>query len=253
MKTLSIRRLALQAIALPLALGVAACGGGEDDGMAGLSGEVIEQVAPPAGKSWTEVVEKTAEDGYRMGNPDAPIKLIEFASLTCPHCAHFAEQGSAELRDTFVASGRVSWEFRNFILNPIDLTMSIVVRCGAPESFFALTEQTFENQTTIIEAWNEATEDQRNRVVSLPPSERYKYMAGLMKLQDFYGSRGIAADQANACLSDPALATELDEGTRVQGEKYEISGTPSFVINGKKLDANTWPEIKARLETLGAR
>jgi len=252
MPRFSIRRLLFAAIALPMALGLAACGE-KDDGMGGLTGEPIAKIAPPAGKSWAEIVEKTPEGGYRMGNPDAPVKLIEFASLTCPHCKHFAEEGAAQLRDNFVASGRVSWEFRNFILNPIDLTMAMVVRCGAPESFFALTEQTYENQETLIQGWDNASEDQRARVVGLPPAKRYQYIASLIGLQDFYGARGIAADQANACLANGAAAEALVAATSEQSEKYDISGTPGFVINGSTQDINTWAEIKAKLETLGVR
>lgn len=248
----SIRRLLLGVIALPFALGLAACGS-EIDEMAGLSGEVIENVAPPVGKSWAEIVEKTPEGGYRMGNPAAPIKLIEFASLTCSHCAHFAEQGDAELRDNFVASGRVSWEFRNFILNPIDLTLAMVVRCGTPESFFALTEQTFENQDALITGWDSASDDQRAQVVGLAPDKRYQYIASLVGIQEFYGARGIAADQANTCLADGTAAEVLVDATNQQGEEHGISGTPAFVINGATLSINTWPEVKAKLETLGAR
>jgi protein-disulfide isomerase len=252
MPRLSICRLLLGVIALPLALGLAACGSKPDE-MGGLSGEVIENIAPPAGQSWTEVIEKTPEGGYRMGNPEAPIKLIEFASLTCPHCARFSEEGDEELRDTFVASGRVSWEFRNFVLNEIDMTMALLVRCGSPESFFALTGQTFANQEALIEAWDSASQVQRNRVVSLPPNQRFQYIAKLMGLQDFYGARGIAADQAAACLTDVKAAEALANATSEQGQKYDISGTPGFVINSTTLEAHTWPEVKARLETLGAR
>jgi len=252
MPRFSIRRLLFGVLALPLALGLAACGDKDDD-MGGLSGEPIAKIAPPEGKGWTDMVEKTEEGGYRMGNPDAPIKLIEFASLTCPHCAHFSKEATTELRDNFVASGRVSWEFRNFILNPIDLTMSMVVRCGAPESFFALVEQTFDNQEIIVNAWDSSTEDQRAAVVGLPPNKRYRYIANLAKIGEFYGSRGISADQTKACLSNPAAAEALVDATTKQGQEYGITGTPGFVLNGRTLDINTWPEIKAKLETLGAR
>ena len=68
-----------------------------------LCGEMSRWTRPrmpsaPAGKSWAETVVITPEGGYRMGNPDAPIKIVEFASLTCSHCAEFAEAASASLR-----------------------------------------------------------------------------------------------------------------------------------------------------------
>ena len=154
----SLRKALLALLAAPLALGLAACSG-SDDADAGLSGDPIETVAPPEGvASWSEVVATTPEGGYRMGNPDAPIKLIEFASLTCPHCATFAQTSKEELQGNFVNSGRVSLEFRNFILNPLDLAMTMMTRCGAPESFMALTEQAFLGQQELIETWSAASE-----------------------------------------------------------------------------------------------
>lgn len=246
----SFRNIAFGALALPLALGLAACG--DKTAEAPVSGEPIAVIAPPAGKVWTDMVEKTPEGGYRMGNPDAPIKLVEYASLTCPHCKHFAETAEPELR-TFIDSGRVSWEFRNFILNPLDLTMTMVVRCGQPESFFALMAQTFNSQEEIIQNFQKAPQDQMERAASLPPSERYRAIAQLGGLQEFYGSRGISADQANACLANGAEAEALVKATDTQGKEHNITGTPGFILNGSTLDFNTWPEIKARLETMGAR
>jgi len=238
-------------VVAPLLLALGACGGSGDAEKT--SGEPIEKIAPPEGQAWSEIVEKTEDGGYRMGNPDAPIKLVEFASLTCPHCKHFTEEGGEELRDTFVASGRVSWEFRNFIMNPLDLTMAMLVRCGSPESFFALTEQTFTNQQNLVEAWSANSEATLEAASSQPPATRYIALAGLAGLPEFYGARGIAVDQAKACLGDSATAEALVEATRQQSEKYDITGTPSFLINGQNPEANTWPEIKTRLENLGAR
>ena len=124
----------------------------------GLSGEPIAKVAPPANKAWSEVVAKTPEGGTRMGNPDAPIKLVEYGSMTCSHCAQFSEQASAGLRDEFVSSGRVSYEFRNFVRDPIDLTVAMLARCGSPESFFPLTEQAFAYQPAMMEKAQKAGE-----------------------------------------------------------------------------------------------
>jgi protein-disulfide isomerase len=250
----SFRPLALAAFAAPLALALSACGSGDSAGNgAAPSGEPLEKVAAPAGTSWADKVTKSEDGGYVMGNPDAPIKLIEFASLTCPHCAQFSADAGEELRETFVNSGRVSFEFRNFVGNPLDLTMAMMVRCGAPESFFALTSQTFQNQQHLVEAWVAAGEQAANQAAALPPGQRYNAMAQLAGLPAFYAARGIAADQAKQCLADGAAAEKLVGDTSKQGEQYGITGTPSFLLNGSKLDVNTWPEVKAALENAGAR
>lgn len=249
--TRAVRTFAFAMIAAPLALGLAACS--KEGDATKPSGEPIARIAPPAGKAWADVVSKTAEGGYVMGNPDAPIKLIEFGSLTCPHCADFAEKSAAELRDTFVASGRVSFEFRNFTRDAIDITAAQLARCGAPESFFALTEQLFSNQQAMFTKVQSVGEPAYEAAMKLPDNQRGVALGQLTGLTEFVGARGIARDQANACLADSATAQALAKGTQDQTEKYQITGTPTFLVNGSKVDMNTWPELKAHLESLGAR
>lgn len=248
-----LRTIALAAFAAPLALALAACGsGGSKDG-AEVSGEVLEKVAPPAGKIWSEVVAKTEEGGLRMGNPQAPIKLVEFASLTCPHCADFAATSKAELRKTFVDSGRVSFEFRNYVRDPIDLTAAQLTRCGPAESFFALTEQVFLNQAAMMEKAQGAGQEAFTAAMGQPDAVRGKALADLAGLSEFFAARGISTDQAAACLANVSDAQSLAKATQDQSAQYDIAGTPTFLLNGSKIEGNTWAEIKAALEKAGAR
>jgi protein-disulfide isomerase len=248
----AFRKIVLGLLAAPLSLALAACGSSADEA-ATLSGEPIAKVAPPAGKSWADVIEKTPEGGYRMGNPEAPIKLVEFGSLTCPHCADFAEKSAAELRDNFVASGRVSFEFRNFVRDPIDIAAAQLTRCGAPESYFALTEQTFANQPAMFEAIQKGGEPAYQQAMAQPDDRRVLAIAQLAGLPDFFAARGIAKEQAAACLADTKTAEEMAKATQEQAKEYDIQGTPTFLINGRKIEANAWPEVKAKLEEAGAR
>ena len=251
MNRLPIRRLALAAALAPLALGLAACGK-EEAGTSSLSGEKIAPIAAPAGKAWADTVTKTAEGGYRMGNPDAPIKLVEYGSLTCSHCAEFAHEASAELRNTFIASGRVSYEFRNFVRDPIDITAAQLTRCGAPESYFPLTEQVFAAQADIFKKAQEAG-PALEAAAALPPAQRGMALAKAMGLDQFFAARGIATDQAAACLAKAEDAQALAQMASSQGEEFDITGTPTFLINGSKVEENSWKLLKAKLETLGAR
>lgn len=247
----SFRRRFLSACTAPFALALVACGSGGESETA-VNGKATEDVAPPAGSSWAETIERTAEGGYRMGNPEAPIRLVEFGSLTCPHCAHFAEESGEELRG-MVESGRVSFEFRNFVMNPLDLTMAMAVRCGSPESFFALTEQTFANQEQFVEAWTQAGEAQAMQAVNQPPETRYQSIARLAGLTDFFASRGIAADQANACLARGEAGEQLVAQTNTQSQEHDVTGTPAFLINGRKVEGSTWADIRPQLQGLGAQ
>jgi len=125
---------------LPLAL--AACNKSGDSA----PGAPIAAVAPPAGKAWADVVAKTDDGaGVVMGNPGAPIRLVEYGSLSCPHCAKLAQEGMATITGTYVASGKVSYEFRSFAIHPQDIPLTVLARCGAPDTFFGLVEQIYTN------------------------------------------------------------------------------------------------------------
>lgn len=252
MTVIALRRFTLALAAAPLVLGLAACDKKEASGSA-LSGEPIAVVAAPAGKAWTDVVSKTPEGGYRMGNPDAAIKLIEYGSLTCPHCADFTEKSGAELREKFVASGRVSFEFRNFVRDPIDLVASQLTQCGTPESFFPLTDQAFANQAAMFQKVQAAGDTAYSAAIAQPEDKRGIALAQITGLSEFFAARGISRDQGNACLANAAGAQALAKATQDQGAEFDIQGTPTFIINGAKFEGNTWAELKARIETLGAR
>ncbi len=247
------RSVALVAILVPFALGLTACKAKDDNPLSALTGEAITKIAAPAGKSWAETIVATDEGGFRMGNPDAPIKLVEYGSMTCSHCMEFAEQSAGDLRDNFVASGRVSFEFRNFIRDPLDLTITMLNRCGPPEGFFARTEQAFGNTIAMNQKLGAAPQEAQKAAMDAPAAQRTMAIAQLAGLPDFYAARGIAKEQAAACLANTGQASELARRTNEDAETYSIAGTPTFLLNGQKVEVNTWPLVKAELERRGAR
>jgi len=100
-------------------LALAACNSGADN--AAVTGAPVAEVAPPAGTQWATIVAATPDGGFVMGNPNAPIKLVEYGSLSCSHCADFSEAASEALRTKYVASGKVSYEFRSYLLGGQDV------------------------------------------------------------------------------------------------------------------------------------
>ena len=74
-----------------------------------------------AASDWTKTVTVTPDGGYRMGNPAAPVKLVEYGSLTCGACGRFAQEGVPQLVSKYVRTGRVSFEFRNYVRDPADI------------------------------------------------------------------------------------------------------------------------------------
>ena len=240
-------------VAATMALALVACGKKDDAAAtAAPSGEQIAKIAPPAGSSWADTYAVTPEGGYRLGNPDAPIKLVEYGALSCSHCAEFAEKSAVELRDSFIASGRVSYEVRFFMLNALDVPATLLATCGAPEATLPLAEQFWgwqKNMFTSLQS-NEAA---LNAAGQLPPEQRFAAIAKAGAMDTFFAARGIAADQAKVCLADTAKATKLVEATNKAAEELNITGTPTFFLNGAKLDVNTWEAVKVALEKAGAR
>lgn len=249
------RALVAATMLAPLALGLAGCKkDGPTDGAATTTTAAtpLPTVAAPAGKTWGDTVVVTPEGGYRMGNPDAAIKIIEYGSLTCPHCGEFSEKGSATIRDQWVASGRVSYEFRHFVRDALDLTMGMLTRCGGAETYLPLTEQVFANQKTIFQGI-ESKNTELNAAMSAPAGQRFAAVAQVAGLGEFFAARGISVDQAKACLAKTDVAEQMAKQTTEQGEKLAIDGTPTFLINGEKIGTATWEEFKTRIENMGVR
>jgi protein-disulfide isomerase len=234
-----------------LALALASCGSGDEKGS--LKGEPVAAVAPPAGKQWVEVVSKTADGGYLVGNPDAKVKLMEFASLTCHVCADFSTQGADELDEKFINTGKVSYEFRNYIRDPYDLIAARIIQCGANEAALPLTKQFFVFQPTLLQKGQSMGEDKLKEFDAMPEEGRNFAVAEYLGIIDFFAERGVSRDQAKSCLSDKAAMEKLAKQTADYNKKYTISGTPTFYLNGNKIDFTAWQQVKGKLQEAGAR
>ena len=253
MIVLALRRLSLLAIAAPLALGLASCKDETSAAGTAPSAAPVAKIAAPAGKSWNETFAVTPEGGYQMGNPAAPIKLIEFGALSCSHCAEFAEKSFPKIRDDYVASGRVSYEFRPFMLNILDLPATLLATCGAPEAVIPLSEQFWAWQPSMFDNLQKAGDAQVQAAGALPEGQRFAAVAKLGGMDTFFASRGIAADQGATCLADTAKATKLVAQTQSSGDKYGITGTPTFYLNGANVGSLTWETLEPMLQNAGAR
>lgn len=199
------------------------------------------------------MVSKTADGGYVMGNPEAPIKVIEYASLTCSHCADFSKDSHEEMKRDFINTGRVSLEVRNFIRDPLDAMAAAIVRCGPVERYFPLQENVFASQAELFSG-AQANPKGGEAAMALPPAQRFPALAKAWKLDEFFQARGVTAEQINACLSNVNNIQTLEQGTNAGVEKYNIQGTPTFIINGQTLqNAASWPPLRDRLRTMGVR
>lgn len=240
------------ALAVPLSLALAACGSGGETNTGTVEAQPVANVTPPAGQQWTDVVVATPEGGFRMGNPDASIKLVEYASLTCPACAQFSQTGGQPLKEQYVNSGRVSFELRNQIHGPHDLVLARLVRCGPEGSGIALSDQVFANQQAVLQPvfGNEAAFEQ---ALQLPEDQRFVRAAEVGNFYDFFAARGLSEEQARQCLADFASLETIANNSQTQSDELGIEGTPTFLINGNNVGSLTWAQLEPMLQRAGAR
>ncbi|QAY76235.1 thioredoxin domain-containing protein [Sphingosinicella sp. BN140058] len=234
---------------LGLALGAIGLAGG-------LSAALVPADAAPARKApaarpapardWTRTIVQTPEGGYRMGNPAAPVKLVEYGSLTCPHCADFSAGAKAGL-EAKVRTGKVSYEFRNFVLNGIDVAATLVARCASPANYFRLTENLYATQKQWVGRISGLSQAEKDKLKALPEGERLGRLADIGGLTQLAARAGVTPQRAKACLTDPAGLARLEkiaEAAEAQG----VSGTPTFFVNGANVGTGDWAYVESFLQ-----
>ncbi|MFV0624232.1 thioredoxin domain-containing protein [Sphingomonas sp. ac-8] len=235
---------------LPFLL-LAGCGGDAGSGNGAAPAAKVAAVPAPAGTSWVETVSVTPEGGYRMGNPDAAIKLVEYGSRTCPTCGQFGRDSVPKLADTYVASGKVSYEFRDFAVHGApDLAAGLLGRCGGTGPFFPILDQMYANQNAVLEKLQALPESFQARVQQMPPAQSLALWAEQLGYLDFVKQRGIPEAKARQCLADQKGLEALAKITEDAADK--VTGTPSFFLNDSKVDAVSWTQVEAALRDAGA-
>ncbi len=239
-------KLLLTGAALGLALTVTACGGGGGEGDA--PSAPIAAVPPPAGQAWTDVVSETPQGGFVMGNPNAPVKVVEFASMTCGACANFSQNGFPALVDEYVKSGRVSFEMRNFVRDPADLAAAMLARCGGAGPFFPLSEQMFAAQKDWLGKLQSMPPALAQQLQSAQPAQAVQALAEQAGLVQFVRMRGVPAERAQACLADQASLQRLVDIGQTATREHDVTGTPTFLINNRKVeDAANWEALEPKI------
>ena len=219
-------------------------------GMAGAAAlSATQATAAPrhsvAAKDWTRTVSATPAGGFRMGNPAAKVKLVEYGSLSCPHCALFAAEGTEGVR-ALVKSGKLSFEFRNFVRNRSDAAASLLAGCGGAATFFPVVDAMYESQEQWTGAIIAFEREQKGEIDSLPLKERVARLAEAGGLPQLAAKAGVPAAKAKQCLADEAAMAGFEKATAA-GVKLGVTGTPSFFINGSKATAFTWADLEPDL------
>ncbi|MBB6124211.1 DsbA family protein [Sphingobium subterraneum] len=242
----------LRLLALVVTVALAACGGKDAGNSAAPANAAnLAAVPPPAGKQWADVVAESPEHGFVMGNPSAAVKVAEYGSFTCPHCRDFATESAADVQ-AMVNTGKMSFEFRNYVRDPLDMTMGLLARCGGAEPFFPLMEQLFQNQAAAFEKLQAGGDGPYQAAMALPPEQRFFALAQAAGLIDFVKQRGISEEKAKQCLGDTKTIELLAKGVQDANTQYNITGTPTLLLNGAVVpETATWDLMKAKLKEAG--
>ncbi|MEE4349525.1 MAG: thioredoxin domain-containing protein [Pacificimonas sp.] len=222
----------------------------QTDGATAATGSAEGTDAPVSAdpdSNWVRTVTKTPEGGYLMGNPDARVKLIEFASLACPGCARFHADSMSELKGEYVASGDVSYELRTFVLNQPDYVATAIARCQTPQAFFALADAFFSNQRDWLAGFQNLQEADIERLSTMNPTDAMVEFGRMGGVAEFVRSRGIPAAKYEECVRDEDTLAEVEAIRKSGIEEYNVTGTPNFVLNGEPIDGFSWEEIKAEI------
>jgi protein-disulfide isomerase len=157
----------------------------------------------------------------RMGDPQAPVTMIEYASLTCPHCARFHSVVLPEIETLYIATGRVRLIFRNFILNQYDLYAAMIARCMGPGKIYAFQQQLFRTQPEWLDG---------------------NIIGNLARMAE---DAGMDRESFDTCLTNDDLKNHLVGMQAYGNEQLDVTGTPTVFINGEKISGVQTIEIFA--------
>lgn len=163
-----------------------------------------------------------------LGNPESPVILTEYASLTCSHCARFHQDVYPELKKDYIDTNKIQFRFREVYFDRPGLWASIVARCGGPEKYFGIIDLLFSKQRS----WS-------------APNDPAQIVSRLMEI----GRAAGLSDQAlKACLTDAANANQLNQFWEKNRDEHDINSTPTFIINGKSHPNMPYDELSELLD-----
>lgn len=217
------KKLAALAAALVIALGAAIwMGQSGQPGMTQIGATAALAEEAPATAQLPDVAEMV------LGNADAPITIVEYASFTCPHCAHFHETVFKDLKKDYIDTGKVKFVYREVFFDRYGLWAAMIARCGGETRYFGINAMLFEQQ----KAWA-GTDDPATAVENLKKIGR---------------TAGMDDATLQACLQDATMAQALVAKYEENSAKDEVTATPTLFIDGERHSNMSYDELKAILD-----
>ncbi|OYX52504.1 MAG: hypothetical protein B7Y97_01855 [Sphingomonas sp. 32-66-10] len=204
-----------------------------------------------APRDWAAYVVQAPSGAFIIGNPGAPVRLVEYLSYTCGSCAQFMAEAKVPLKDGYVRRGAVRIEVRHAVRDPIDMAAALLARCAGPGGFVSATDAIFAEQRDWARrgaAWwsaNAAALQSETRLMQLKAAAEGSGLSTLMR------GRGMSDATIDRCFATP---TDLNRLTAMADASWKvIKGTPTFVINGKTGGGGHWETLEPQLRAAGAR
>lgn len=163
-----------------------------------------------------------------MGDPDAPIEIIEYASFTCPHCATFHKNVFPQLKENYIDTGKVYFGYREVYFDRPGLWASMVARCGGPLRFFSVVDMIYDKQSE----W----------VASGDPAVIANELAKLGKIA------GLDQETLDVCMSDGETAQNLNAWFQSNADRDGIRSTPTLLIDGESVENQRYDALAALLD-----
>jgi protein-disulfide isomerase len=157
-----------------------------------------------------ELEAKGPLDDIPMGSPTAPITIIEYASMTCPHCAAFAVSTFPKLKEKYIDTGKVKYIMREYPLDGLAAAAFMLARCAGPQKYYPLIETLFAEQ------------------------QKWAIREPLPPLRAIAAQAGFTEKSFDACINDKDLLTKIQQMRDRGSQKFKVDATPTFFINGEK-------------------
>lgn len=178
--------------------------------------DTVDPVSTPVEGAAYDLTARFVEKGIEYGNPDAPVTLVEYASLTCGHCKTFHETVMPTIKDEYVKTGKVKFVFREFPTPPVQIALAgfVTARCAGETSHMAVLDDFFLNQNEIFEATRAGQAESA--------------------LKDLAARHGIDGAGFDTCLADLDIRRDIAASIEA-GETDGVNSTPSLFLNGERL------------------
>jgi protein-disulfide isomerase len=198
--------------------------------------------------NWNATVTQGSDGAYTLGNPAAKVKLTEYVSYTCPHCAHFHKEADPLLRLSYVPQGKVSVRVEQVLRNPIDLTVAMLTNCGDTRTFFTRHNAFMAGQEKWLAKYDDFTPAQTARWTSGSVPDRLRAIASDFDFYTIVAHWSTSRAQADKCLGDAAVLKRVTAQTEA-ASALGVDSTPSFAINGQvQADTHDWQTLKSQID-----